>query len=324
MSCGGLKKCMPTTRAGPVTIDAISVTGNDDVFVARMAAAGACLLSAEKISRAQIVALVNEHFDLRPGAFRDYLNLHRPIYQKTAAYGHFGREDHDFTWEKTDKAAALSRAAGLEQLERDLAGRGELHAAADDEHAAGVGERQRELRRRPLEARESGVHQVGCLSNPVRELTSPTRRVAGKERERGQRAHVRLRRGDGQLGLGRERDRRLCDPRELRARVVRDGHRERTGRPRATDVLDDVGSPAGLGKPDHRRAGHVERRAVVDGERDRVAHRGPVRQEPERVHAVGGCVVRRAVTDEPDQPGVTLPDRGRDSRYLGVVLQKPP
>ena len=52
---------------------------------------------------------------LRPGAFRDYLNLHRPIYQKTAAYGHFGREDHDFTWEKTDKAAALSRAAGLEQ-----------------------------------------------------------------------------------------------------------------------------------------------------------------------------------------------------------------
>jgi S-adenosylmethionine synthetase len=69
----------------------------------------------EKIDRSKIVALVNEHFDLRPGAFRDYLNLHRPIYQKTAAYGHFGREDHDFTWEKTDKAADLSRAAGLEQ-----------------------------------------------------------------------------------------------------------------------------------------------------------------------------------------------------------------
>lgn len=69
----------------------------------------------EKISRAQIVQLVNEHFDLRPGAFREYLNLHRPIYQKTAAYGHFGREDHDFTWEKTDKAADLGRAAGLEQ-----------------------------------------------------------------------------------------------------------------------------------------------------------------------------------------------------------------
>ena len=52
-------------------------------------------------------------FDLRPGAFREYLKLHRPIYQKTAAYGHFGRDDHDFTWEKTDKADALRAAAGL-------------------------------------------------------------------------------------------------------------------------------------------------------------------------------------------------------------------
>ena len=68
----------------------------------------------ERIPRSQILELVNEHFDLRPGAFRRYLNLHRPIYQKTAAYGHFGRDDHDFTWEKTDKAAELKRAAGLE------------------------------------------------------------------------------------------------------------------------------------------------------------------------------------------------------------------
>ncbi|MCW3065085.1 MAG: S-adenosylmethionine synthetase [Solirubrobacterales bacterium] len=68
----------------------------------------------EKISRSKLAALVDEHFDLRPGAFREYLKLHRPIYQKTAAYGHFGREDHDFTWEKTDKAATLRAAAGLE------------------------------------------------------------------------------------------------------------------------------------------------------------------------------------------------------------------
>src|SRR3712207_1674876 len=67
----------------------------------------------EAVSRARIEALVAEHFDLRPGAFREYLRLHRPIYQKTAAYGHFGREDHDFTWERTDKAAALREAAGL-------------------------------------------------------------------------------------------------------------------------------------------------------------------------------------------------------------------
>jgi S-adenosylmethionine synthetase len=68
----------------------------------------------EKIGRAQIAQLVDEHFDLRPGAFREYLDLHRPIYQKTAAYGHFGRDDADFTWERTDKAEALASAAGLE------------------------------------------------------------------------------------------------------------------------------------------------------------------------------------------------------------------
>jgi S-adenosylmethionine synthetase len=67
----------------------------------------------EKIGRAKIAQLVDEHFDLRPGAFREELKLHRPIYQKTAAYGHFGRDDHDFTWERTDRAAALAAAAGL-------------------------------------------------------------------------------------------------------------------------------------------------------------------------------------------------------------------
>ena len=67
----------------------------------------------EKVGKGQIQALIDEHFDLRPGAFRENLKLHRPIYQKTAAYGHFGREDHDFTWERTDKADALRQAAGL-------------------------------------------------------------------------------------------------------------------------------------------------------------------------------------------------------------------
>jgi S-adenosylmethionine synthetase len=67
----------------------------------------------EKTERARIAELVDTHFDLRPGSFREELKLHRPIYQKTAAYGHFGREDHDFTWERTDKAAELAEAAGL-------------------------------------------------------------------------------------------------------------------------------------------------------------------------------------------------------------------
>jgi S-adenosylmethionine synthetase len=66
-----------------------------------------------KLSDSQISSLVQEHFDLRPGAFRQYLNLHRPIFQKTAAYGHFGRDEGDFTWERTDRADALREAAGL-------------------------------------------------------------------------------------------------------------------------------------------------------------------------------------------------------------------
>ncbi|MDQ6817807.1 MAG: methionine adenosyltransferase, partial [Actinomycetota bacterium] len=68
----------------------------------------------ERIGRGRILELIEEHFDLRPGAFRQYLKLHRPIYQKTAAYGHFGRERDDFEWEKTTKADALRAAAGLE------------------------------------------------------------------------------------------------------------------------------------------------------------------------------------------------------------------
>jgi S-adenosylmethionine synthetase len=67
----------------------------------------------EKIGKATIAALVDEHFDLRPGAFRKELDLHRPIYQKTAAYGHFGRDDADFTWEQTGKADVLRDAAGV-------------------------------------------------------------------------------------------------------------------------------------------------------------------------------------------------------------------
>ncbi len=62
----------------------------------------------------RISQLVEAEFDMRPGAFRRYLDLHRPIFQKTAAYGHFGREDADFTWERTDRADALRAAAGLE------------------------------------------------------------------------------------------------------------------------------------------------------------------------------------------------------------------
>ncbi|HMB79448.1 MAG TPA: methionine adenosyltransferase domain-containing protein, partial [Vicinamibacterales bacterium] len=67
----------------------------------------------EHIPVTRIEELVHEHFDLRPGAILNELNLRRPIYVKTAAYGHFGREDEDFPWERTDKADTLRVAAGL-------------------------------------------------------------------------------------------------------------------------------------------------------------------------------------------------------------------
>lgn len=60
-----------------------------------------------------IVGLINKHFDLRPGAIIDHLNLRRPIYKQTASYGHFGRTDIDVPWEKTDKATILRSEAGL-------------------------------------------------------------------------------------------------------------------------------------------------------------------------------------------------------------------
>ena len=66
-----------------------------------------------KIADEKIVDLIGKHFDLRPKGIIQTLNLLRPIYTKTAAYGHFGREEPEFTWENTDKAAALKADAGL-------------------------------------------------------------------------------------------------------------------------------------------------------------------------------------------------------------------
>jgi S-adenosylmethionine synthetase len=68
---------------------------------------------SERIPVTKIEQLVREQFDLRPAAIIRDLDLRRPIYAKTAAYGHFGRDDHDFTWERTDKAETLREAAGV-------------------------------------------------------------------------------------------------------------------------------------------------------------------------------------------------------------------
>jgi S-adenosylmethionine synthetase len=66
-----------------------------------------------KVPDARIVELIKKHFPIKPGDIIKKLKLRRPIYKKTAAYGHFGRNDPDFTWEKTDKAAVLKKEAGL-------------------------------------------------------------------------------------------------------------------------------------------------------------------------------------------------------------------
>ena len=67
----------------------------------------------EIVDKTTLSALIEEHFDLRPGAIIRDLELRRPIYAATAAYGHFGRDEPGFTWERTDRADALRDAAGL-------------------------------------------------------------------------------------------------------------------------------------------------------------------------------------------------------------------
>jgi S-adenosylmethionine synthetase len=64
-----------------------------------------------KMPNAKILELIKKHFDMRPKAIIDHLDLRRPIYRKTAVFGHFGRNDPDFTWERTDKAALLRKAS---------------------------------------------------------------------------------------------------------------------------------------------------------------------------------------------------------------------
>jgi S-adenosylmethionine synthetase len=66
-----------------------------------------------RLDDGRLSKIVADNFDLRPGAFREYLDLHRPIYRDTAAYGHFGRSNENFTWERTDRVDTLKEAAGI-------------------------------------------------------------------------------------------------------------------------------------------------------------------------------------------------------------------
>lgn len=83
------------------------------IGVARPVSIHVDTLGTGKINNEKIVDLINKHFDLRPAGIIDMLDLQRPIYRQTAAYGHFGRNDLDLPWEKTDKAEVLRKEAGL-------------------------------------------------------------------------------------------------------------------------------------------------------------------------------------------------------------------
>jgi S-adenosylmethionine synthetase len=87
------------------------------IGVARPVSLMANTFGTGKLQDSELTRLISEEFDLRPAAIRRDLDLHRPIYQKTAAYGHFGRDDHDFTWERTDRVDSLREAAGLTGVE---------------------------------------------------------------------------------------------------------------------------------------------------------------------------------------------------------------
>ena len=83
------------------------------IGVAEPVSIGIDTFGTGKIDNDKIIELIREHFDLRPAAIIKNLDLRKPIYQQTASYGHFGRTDADFSWERIDKAAALRKAAGL-------------------------------------------------------------------------------------------------------------------------------------------------------------------------------------------------------------------
>ena len=97
----------------------IKIPENPRILVTRTDRIGDLVLTTpvfkamrEKFPGARLAALVSRHFDLRPKGIVQMLDLLRPVYQKTAAYGHFGRVDPDFSWERTDRAEALKGDAG--------------------------------------------------------------------------------------------------------------------------------------------------------------------------------------------------------------------
>ena len=107
---------IPTLRENPAEAEVVSHQLLLRAGYIRQLSAGiySYLFLAQR-SLLKITQIVRDHFKLTPRGIIESLNLRRPIYKKTAAYGHFGRNDEDFTWEATDKAAKLASDAGLRE-----------------------------------------------------------------------------------------------------------------------------------------------------------------------------------------------------------------
>ena len=108
----------PRTSWPPASPATCQVQISYAIGVAKPTSIMATTFGTGKISDEKIEQLIAQHFDLRPKGIVQMLDLLRPIYRKTAAYGHFGRDEPAFTWEKTDKAAALAADAGSEGARR--------------------------------------------------------------------------------------------------------------------------------------------------------------------------------------------------------------
>ena len=156
------------------------------IGVARPVSVAVETFGTEHVGRGTIARLIDEHFDLRPGAFREELELHRPLYRRTAAYGHFGRDEPDFTWERTDKAPRWPRPPAF---------------------------RLRPLRRSRHDRHRGGLACVRRCQDAVR----PARSDAGRSGDAFRAGRVALRPGpDRRPGRRRLRRRRLRGPRHPR------------------------------------------------------------------------------------------------------------
>ena len=103
--------CLASFRRG--VAERLEIQVSYAIGVARPLSLMVETFGTHKIAPEKIQQLLTDHFDFRPGAIIQNLDLRRPIYQATAAYGHFGRNDIDAPWEKTDKAELLRKEAGL-------------------------------------------------------------------------------------------------------------------------------------------------------------------------------------------------------------------